>query len=157
MLDVFALLLAGSAAQAALLTPADEVAIFRAINFRQVGDHWESGCNDPSVGAIYEPGAITPVGDLNGDGREEVFVTEGGTYCFGNTGTAFWLVSQQANGDWQALASEVGIPIIQTDERHDGWPDIEIGGPGFCFPVLRWNGAAYAQHHFAYEGKPCTS
>ena len=25
-----------------------------------------------------------------------------------------------------------------------GWQDVEIGGPGFCFPVMRWNGKQYA-------------
>ena len=30
--------------------------------------------------------------------------------------------------------------------RHRGYPDIEIPGPGTCFPVWRWNGSAYAIH-----------
>jgi len=36
-----------------------------------------------------------------------------------------------------------------------GWPDILVGGPGFCFPVERWNGKAYELHRFEYEGKRC--
>ena len=36
-----------------------------------------------------------------------------------------------------------------------GWPDIQMGGPGFCFPVWRWNGSAYALNRFEYEGKRC--
>lgn len=31
-------------------------------------------------------------------------------------------------------------------ESVGGWPDLEIGRPGFCFPVLCWNGRAYALH-----------
>ena len=37
----------------------------------------------------------------------------------------------------------------------DGWPDIQVGGPGFCFPVLRWNGKEYILNRHEYEGKPC--
>ena len=35
-------------------------------------------------------------------------------------------------------------------------PELEVGGPGFCFPVLRWNGRAFAPSRHAYDGKPCT-
>jgi len=34
-------------------------------------------------------------------------------------------------------------------------PDMSVGGPGFCFPVLRWNGKAYVQNRYQYEGKAC--
>jgi hypothetical protein len=37
----------------------------------------------------------------------------------------------------------------------DGWPDISVGGPGFCFPVQRWNGKAYELNRCEYEGKRC--
>ncbi|MBI5861825.1 MAG: hypothetical protein HZB64_06575 [Rhodocyclales bacterium] len=37
----------------------------------------------------------------------------------------------------------------------DGWPNISVGGPGFCFPVGRWNGKKYKLHRFEYEGKRC--
>jgi hypothetical protein len=36
-----------------------------------------------------------------------------------------------------------------------GWPDISVGGPGFCFPVMRWNGRAYVRRRMEYDGKPC--
>ena len=35
------------------------------------------------------------------------------------------------------------------------WPDISVGGPGFCFPVERWNGKEYKLNRFEYEGKRC--
>jgi hypothetical protein len=37
----------------------------------------------------------------------------------------------------------------------DNWPDISVGGPGFCFPVVRWNGKEYKLQRFEYEGKRC--
>jgi len=95
------------------------------------------------------------VKDLNGDGRPEAIVTEGTTFCYGMTGQAFWLVSEQADGGWKLITNEIGIPEFLTTRGVGGWPDISVGGPGFCFPVMRWNGRAYATHRMAYEGKPC--
>ncbi len=37
-----------------------------------------------------------------------------------------------------------------------GWPDIENGGPGFCFAVYRWNGQKYDVNRYEYNGKACT-
>jgi hypothetical protein len=34
-------------------------------------------------------------------------------------------------------------------------PSIDIGGPGFCFPVQRWNGREYRLHGYQHEGKVC--
>lgn len=146
----------GTAAAPSAQTPAQrDAAIFRAAGFRQTRRGWESGCDDPSVGSVYDVGRIAQVKDLNGDGRPEAVVTEGGSYCYGNTGEAFWLVSQQANGSWKVIANEVGIAEFLTSKGVGGWPDISIGGPGFCFPVMRWNGSAYVRNRFAYEGKAC--
>jgi hypothetical protein len=103
----------------------------------------------------YAPGAIEQVKDLNGDGRPDAVVTESGGICYGNTGTAFWIVSQQANGSWKSMFNNVGIAEFLSTRGVGGWPDISIGGPGFCFPVMRWNGSAYVLNRRAYEGKPC--
>jgi hypothetical protein len=141
-------------AASAGLTPADQAAAFKAAGFAQRGKLWRSSCDDPGT-ASYEPGALQPVGDLNGDGRPEAVVTEGGSYCYGDTGTAFWLVSKQANGKWKLITNATGIPTFLATKGKGGWPDIEIGGPGFCFPVERWDGRAYRPHGFQYEGKAC--
>lgn len=53
------------------------------------------------------------------------------------------------------MASGTGILSILNTKGSGNWPDIEIGGPGFCFPVERWNGRQYALHRQQYEGKPC--
>lgn len=135
--------------------PARDAAIFRAAGFKQTKRGWESGCDDPSAGAVYEAGVIDQVKDLNGDGRPEAVVTEGGSYCYGNTGTAFWIVSQQANGSWKAIYNDIGIAEFLPTKGVGGWPDISVGGPGFCFPVMRWNGTAYKLSRHAYEGKAC--
>lgn len=142
-------------APAAQSAAARDAAIFRAAGFKQTKRGWESGCDDPSAGAAYGAGAIEQVKDLNGDGRPDAVVIESGSYCYGNTGQAFWLVSQQANGTWKLLYNETGIAEFLATKGVGGWPDISVGGPGFCFPVVRWNGTAYKLNRNAYEGKAC--
>ena len=134
------------------LPTADEAAAFKAAGFKLKGKRWMA-CDDPTPG--YSPGAIEVVRDLNGDGLPEAIITEGGTYCYGNTGAGYSLVSKQANGNWKLLANGPGILNILDTRGTGNWPDLEIGGPGFCFPVERWNGRQYALHRHQYEGKPC--
>jgi len=137
----------------ASLTPADQAAAFRAAGFKRIAGKWQA-CGDPGT-ASYEPGRIDTVRDINGDGRPDAVITEGGTYCFGNTGTGYTVVSKQANGSWKQITGGPGIPTFLPRRAATGWPDIEVGGPGFCFPVERWNGSAYVLNRHQYEGKPC--
>lgn len=141
-------------ASPAQLSPTDEAAVFKAAGYTLKGKQWRSDCDDPNTPS-YTPGAIEEVRDLNGDGHSEAVVTEGGTFCYGNTGTGYRLVSKQANGSWKLIASGTGIPNFLTTKGVGGWPDIEIGGPGFCFPVERWNGREYVVQRYQYENKPC--
>ena len=131
----------------------DQAAIFTAAGFHRQGDHWQSECDDPGTPS-YEPGKIEQYADLNGDGRPEAIVTEGGTYCYGNTGTGFTLLTRSGAGKWSKLYQSQGVATV-LKTRANGWPEIEVGGPGFCFPVLRWSGKAYAIQRHAYEGKAC--
>jgi len=144
------------ASTSALAAPsgAEQVSIFKAAGFTQHGHQWRSGnCEPPEQS--YEPGSITAFRDLNGDGRPEAVVTEGGGLCYGNTGQNFWVLSKQPNGTWKTLIESLGIPEFLRSKGASGYPDLLVGGPGFCFPVLRWNGRAYSRHRFEYEGKPC--
>ncbi len=133
------------------LTDADRLAVFKAAGAVQRKDIWVMCADDPdSSGAMIES-----VRDLNGDGRPEAVVTEGGTFCYGHAGTGYQLLSKQADGKWRAMSGGSGIPEFLKTKGVGGWPDISVGGPGFCFPVERWNGKAYALHRFEYEGKRC--
>lgn len=134
------------------LSPADEAAAFKAAGYKQKGKQWRA-CEDTS--SSYTPGVIQEVRDLNGDGRPEAILTEGGTFCYGHTGAGYSLVSKQANGSWKLITGGTGMLSVLNTKGADNWPDIEIGGPGFCFPVLRWNGRQYVQQRHQYEGKPC--
>lgn len=136
----------------AKLSPADEAAAFKAAGYTPKGKQWRA-CDDPTL--AYTPGAVEEVRDVNGDGLPEAVITEGGTFCHGNTGVGYSLVSKQADGSWKLITNGTGILSFLTTKGVDGWPDIEIGGPGFCFPVERWNGREYVLQRHQYEGKPC--
>lgn len=136
-----------------ILSADEQAAAFRAGGFTLQGDEWRK-CEDPGTPS-YSPGRIEAVGDLDGDGQPEAVLSEDGTYCYGFTGTGFTLVSRQPDGSWTVITESIGIPTFLDSKGEDGWPDIEIGGPGFCFPVQRWNGSEYQLDRHQYEGRPC--
>ncbi|MDB5699790.1 MAG: hypothetical protein JWN69_2594 [Alphaproteobacteria bacterium] len=135
------------------LSVGDQAAAFRSAGFKLVDRRWQ-GCGDPGT-ASYTPGTIESVSDLNGDKLPEAVITEGSIFCFGGAETGYSLVSKQANGMWKLITSGSGVATFLATKGAAGWPDIEVGGPGFCFPVERWNGREYRLHRYQYEGKPC--
>ncbi|MBQ5941784.1 hypothetical protein [Massilia sp. AB1] len=150
-----AALLAGSApalGASSSLTPADEAAAFKAAGFTLKGKQWRK-CEDPSP--AYSPGELSEVRDLNGDGVPEALITESSSFCFGHSGAAYTLVSKQATGSWKKITGGTGMVAVLPAKGKDGWPDLEVGGPGFCFPVERWNGKAYVLNRHQYEGRAC--
>ncbi len=139
------------AAAATELSEADRAAVFKAAGALERKGRWLLCADDPNAsGAVIET-----VRDLNGDGRPEAVVTEGGTFCYGHAGTGYQLLSKQADGQWRVMSGGSGIPEFLRPKGAGGWPDISVGGPGFCFPVERWNGKEYAINRFEYEGKRC--
>ncbi|MET0361960.1 MAG: hypothetical protein ABW048_09450 [Sphingobium sp.] len=145
--------LPASAAPAPRGAAKGDAAIFRAAGLWQRPRGWNTGCDDS--GEPMTPAAIEERRDVNGDGRPEAVVVEYSSFCYGMAGQAFFLVSQQADGSWKMVANDVGIPRFLKTKGVAGWPDISIGGPGFCFPVRRWNGREYAINRREYNGKPC--
>lgn len=146
-------LLAPPAMAQQALSPADQAAAFGAAGFKLEGRQWKA-CGDPGT-AGYMPGTIERIIDLNGDGRPEAVIAEGSSFCFGATGTGYTIVGKQADGSWKRIAEGPGIVTVLATRSAGGWADIEIGGPGFCFPVRRWNGRSYVVVRHQYEGKAC--
>jgi len=72
-------------------------------------------------------------------------------YFAPETRTYYW----QSNGSWRKLHGSPGIAEFLKTRGTANMPDLSVGGPGFCFPVLRWNGRAYVQNRWQYDGKPC--
>jgi len=131
-------------AAGATLSPADTASAFKAAGYKQDGKRW----------VACAQGTISEVRDINGDGLPDAVITEESTECHGMAGQGFSLVSKQADGSWKRLAGGTGIATFLAS-GNKGWPDLEVGGPGFCFPVLRWNGQKYVPNRYEYEGKRC--
>ncbi|MDH4048372.1 MAG: hypothetical protein OEW68_08590 [Gammaproteobacteria bacterium] len=95
---------------------------------------------DPNCGDI-EP--VTEVVDLNGDGSYEVFITWGNSCLSGHAGRSLTLFVKDRSGKYQY---QLGFPAAGYDalERGvDGFPELLLGGPGFCFPIWAWDGDNY--------------
>ena len=81
--------------------------------------------------------------DLNKDGKEEIFIGFGNTYTSGNTGSSIALFIKNAAGVYEMNFGFPGmLPDVLTT-ANKGYPDLVVGGPGFEFPVFRWNGKVY--------------
>ena len=136
----------------AQLSPAEQASIMTAAGYRRVGKAWK-GCEGSS--SVDKDGV--EIRDLNGDGRPEAVITASGYECYGNAGQGF-AVLRAVPGGWKTMAEETGIPTSLNERGARGYPDIEIGGPGVCFPVERWNGKSYrvgGGRTDDDEGKPC--
>lgn len=122
------------------LSAAERPAVFRAAGFVLKRGKWTMADDDGAdCEASIEPDGVR---DLNGDGVPEVIVTHSGTACYGMTGQGFYLMQRVGPTGWKRLYNSPGIPeFLKTTAN--GWPDVEIGGTGFCFPVNRWNGRTY--------------
>lgn len=82
----------------------------------------------------------TDVKDLNGDGVDEIILTETGTkgaaICFGMVGQIVSILIADGPGKWRKeLGFQGELSFIKRSDS--AWPDVEIGGPGFCFPIWR--------------------
>jgi hypothetical protein len=133
---------------------ADEAAAFTAAGFVERDGQWIACADDATES--YRPGSIEQVLDANGDGLPEAVISEGSTFCYGMEGAGYFIVSRQVDGSWKTITSGSGIPIFLETRGSRGWADLAVGGPGFCFPVLRWNGSEYAFNRYEYEGKRCS-
>ena len=80
--------------------------------------------------------------DLNGDGQPEVMTYIDGTCMGGMAGVRSALYVKDGSGVWRLNLSVAGMTQV-LKSKPGAYPDIEIGGPGFCFPVWGWTGQRY--------------
>lgn len=91
----------------------------------------------------YPFAALVLPTDMNKDGKEEIFVLFGNSFTSGMAGSSIILYIKNAPG---VYAPQLGFPGMAPDvlvTNNLGYPDLLVGGPGFEFPVFRWNGKAY--------------
>jgi len=84
--------------------------------------------------------------DLNADGYPEVIVSLGSSCMYGAAGMGVSLFIKDKSGRWQPHNLGAGMYSVQ-ESRHQGFADLMIGGPGFCHPVMTWNGTTYVFDH----------
>lgn len=137
-------LLFTNARNAAALTEADRRAIYGQLGLEAGPDGKTLVFADAECPPL-QPGSgesLVQTEDLNGDQRPEVFVSLGSTCMFGFAGTGVFLSIKDGAGRWQTHKLGAGVYVVQ-ETRHQGYADVMIGGPGFCQPVLRWDGGTY--------------
>ena len=85
--------------------------------------------------------AVQPyITDMNKDGNEEVFIVMESSALFGNKEQDFMLYIKNNKGNFVKDPDlSGGIAMILTS-KNSGYPDIAVGGPGFDFPICRWDG-----------------
>lgn len=90
--------------------------------------------------------AIVFPADMNNDGEEEIFIAFGNTFTSGHTGSSIILYVPDGAGKYKTQLGFPGTPPDLLETTSKGYNDLLIGGPGFEFPVYRWNGKAYAYY-----------
>lgn len=98
---------------------------------------------DKEAGDFPFDAFVYPV-DLNKDGKEEIVIVFGNTYTSGHTGSSILLFIKNSAGTYQSNFGFPGSTPYALAIASKGFPDLVIGGPGFEFPIWRWNGRAYA-------------
>ena len=135
-------LIAAPAVAAPAFGPADTAAIYKAAGFKVAGGKVSGGCDAADPNWPRSDYSIEAV-DLSGDGKPEAILSESNVACYGGTETGFWILARNPDGSWRVLAQETGGTIV-LKSRHNGWADVEYGGPGMQKqPVLRYNGKTY--------------
>lgn len=127
--------MSGGVAFAQAVGPADRAAALKAAGGKVVDRESGQTC-DVSIEA-------DGVKDLNGDGLPEIVVTGRGTFCYGSTEQGYWVLQKTPAGAWKIVDQNQGVPTFLPTRGVGGWQDIEVGGPGFCFPINRYNGKEY--------------
>ncbi|QZT37726.1 hypothetical protein K5X82_02240 [Halosquirtibacter xylanolyticus] len=78
--------------------------------------------------------------DLNGDGKEEVFVgIPNMNYC-GSGGCTFFLLDDQLNVKQKFTVSDVPFKILKS--KHQGWNDLVINSKGKSY-LMEFNNGKY--------------
>ena len=94
--------------------------------------------------------------DINGDAVDEIIVehyASGAAGCFGHAGSDISLLISDGKGGWTDAFGFPGSDLAFHPRTDSAWPDIEILGPGFCFPVWRYHEGSYGIWRTCEDGK----
>jgi hypothetical protein len=122
------------------LTESQQAEIFEALGLRVAEDGQsfvDGSCGQPADASVQ-------IEDWNGDGVNEVLVDFGNTCVSGMAGTSVALFVRDSTSHYRVNLGFPGMIDQKLATKSSGYPDLRIGGPGFCFPIWRWNGKEYA-------------
>lgn len=142
------------------LSQKDIIAIFDVVGYEyrpKQDDFYDVNCLGDEQDCTLTKHNISFVKDINGDNTPEVLITDSNVFKYGATGTGFSLLSQNKSG-YQVLIGEMaGIYQPLSTRGKNGYPDVMVGGRGFCFGVWRYDGKQYTlNRHATFDGKVCT-
>jgi hypothetical protein len=95
---------------------------------------------DPNCGDLTPSVEIV---DLNKDGVQEIFVQWGNACTSGMTGRSLTLLIKDPAGDYHRQFGFPAADWVPVAMGEDDWPDLMLGGPGFCHPVWTFRAGAY--------------
>lgn len=125
------------------LTAAEKSQLFNKTGFTLSKDNKQFAFADDPESLKYPFDVTVLPADLNNDGKEELFLIFGNSYTSGNTGSNVILFIKDKQGKYQSNFGFSGSTPIIMPTKNQGFPELLIGGPGFEFPVWRWNGKEY--------------
>lgn len=94
--------------------------------------------------------------DINGDGVNELIVyttVSGASGCVGQAGQEIDLLIPDGNGGWSRHFGFDAHGLNFYDRPGSEWPDVEISGPGFCFPIWRHHDGGYGLWKTCEDGR----
>lgn len=114
----------------------DEAAALSEMGFHKQGaDYVDEACSQPVQAQFSSV-------DIGGEFGEVMQVIAGGP-CFGAAGAMTALVDF-VGGKANVVFSDLCYGVTVLPEANAGVHDIQLGVPGFEYPVMRWDGKAYA-------------
>ena len=111
------------------------------MNIKATKDAKQFYINDPSYTDYTFSIDVYPL-DLNHDGIEEIATVYGHPAISGN-GPISTLFIKNPSGHYVPNFGFTCFLIILPNYRSQDFPDIVLGGPGFEFPIWKWNGKTY--------------
>jgi hypothetical protein len=122
-------------------TPAETAAVYKAAGFTMKGKT-VVGCDGADPSWPRSSFSIEAI-DLNADNQPEAIVSEGNVACYGRDEMGFTILARNPDGSWRKIGANSG-GTMPLKTRHNGWLDIEYGGPGMQKqPVLLFDGQTY--------------
>lgn len=145
MISSFALLVAHSTSMAAAWSQQDIDIALAIVGTKEVGI---AEClHGSGTKASYDVDQT----DLNKDGVNELVIRsfpkdlgKGATGCYGQTGQNVHLLIADPKGGWNWQFGFDMLKLELHQKSSGGWPDIELLGPGSCFPIWRHYNGQYS-------------